>query len=47
MKKKTARRFLARNHWRIAREKINEWPSKSFKKHVKFCRKVLLMGETK
>jgi len=41
MKKKTARRFLNRNKWNIAKAKIDEWPSLSFKRHVKFCIKVL------
>ena len=41
MKKKTARRFLARNQWQIAKQKVDKWPSKSFKKHVQFCIKVL------
>ena len=41
MKKKTARRFLSRNRWKIAKEKIDEWPSKAFKKHVELCQKIL------
>jgi len=40
MKKKTARRFLNRNQWRIAKEKIDGWPSKAFRKHVKLCHKI-------
>jgi len=46
MKIKTARRFLNRNKWNIAKAKIEEWPSRSLKRRVKFCRKILLKGET-
>lgn len=41
MKPKNAKRFLLRNSHKIAREKINDWPSKSFKDQVKKCQKTL------
>jgi len=39
VKAKTARRFLARNKWKIAKAKIGEW--KAFLKHVAFMKECL------
>ena len=41
IKKKTARRFLNRNAWKIAKQSVDGYPSKAFNKRVRLCREII------